>query len=90
MARFLDEEFKPTEEDRKYEMFLREARKKVDPSKISEDEDGLIWWFFRCLYMDCRSHDFGRKANSDEELQLAAESQVICEILTAREMTPAV
>lgn len=85
MAHFLDDELNNVD-DQKYEEYLQEAKKKIDPSKISEDEDGLIWWFFRCLYTDCRNHEFAnRRYNYEEELKLAAESQVICEILNSRE-----
>lgn len=86
MAQFLDILVPENPDDRKYEKFLKEARKKVDPSKISEDEDGTIWWFFHSLYAICRHHEIGNGfKNYDDELKLAAESQVVCEILTARE-----
>ena len=87
MARIIDDLIPENPEDKVYEKLLKEARRKINPSKISDDEDGLIYWFFRCLYTDCRNHDFAGKSrtNYEEELRLAAESQVICEILTARE-----
>lgn len=87
MAQILDDILENVDE-KQYEQYLKEARKKVDPSKISNDEDGTLYWFFRCLYTDCRNHEFAdRRTNYNEELQLAAESQVVCEILTARERT---
>lgn len=92
MAEILDNLIPENPEDKVYEKLLKEARRKINPSKISDDEDGLIYWFFRCLYTDCRNHDFAGKSrtNYEEELRLAAESQVICEILTAREKALAV
>lgn len=92
MGRILDEEIQLNNDDDLYEKYLREAREKVKPDSISDDEDGLIYWFFRCLYTDCRNHDFAGKSrtNYEEELRLAAESQVICEILNAREKALAV
>lgn len=69
-----------------YEKYLKEARKKIDPTKISDDEDGTLYWFFHCLYEDCKSHDFiNSRLNYNDELKLAAESQVVCEILAARD-----
>lgn len=85
MGRILDDEQLNTDEEL-FEEYLKEAREKVDPSLISNDEDGMLYWNFRCLYMDCRNHDFpSSKANYNDELRLAAESRVICEILAARE-----
>lgn len=86
MGRILDDEIQLNSDDLLYEKHLREARAKIDPSKISDDEDGLIYWFFQRLYRDCRNHEIenGHK-NYEEELRLAAESQVICEILNTRE-----
>lgn len=86
MAQFLDVLIPENPENDRYDKYLREARAKIDPSNISDDEDGLIYWFFRCLYTDCRGHNIGNgQKNYEEELKLAAESQVICEILNARE-----
>ena len=85
MAQIVDD-VQLNKDDELFETYLREARKKVDPAKISDDNDGMLYWFFRCLYADCRNHEFAnRKTNYDDELRLAAESQVICEVLTARE-----
>ncbi|MBR3269774.1 hypothetical protein IKG07_00765 [Candidatus Saccharibacteria bacterium] len=86
MARILNDLVPENIDDKKYARYLKEAREKVDPSKISDDKDGTLWWFFRCLYADCRHHEIGNGfMNYDEELRLAAEAQAICEILTARE-----
>jgi hypothetical protein len=85
MAQFLDVLIPENPENNRYDQYLREARAKIDPSKISDDEDGLIYWFFWCLYTDCRNHGIGDGfRNYEEELRLAAESQAICEILNAR------
>ena len=85
MAQIVDD-VQLNRDDALFEEYLKEARKQVDPAKISNDEDGMLYWFFRCLYTDCRNHDFAnRKTNYNDELRLAAESQVICEILTDRE-----
>ena len=48
MARIIDDLIPENPEDKVYEKLLKEARRKINPSKISDDEDGLIYWFFRC------------------------------------------
>ena len=85
MGQIVDEKLN-RDDSELYEEYLEEARKQVNLALISDDEDGTLWWFFRCLYTDCRNHEFAdKKTNYNDELRLAAESQVICEILTARE-----
>ena len=91
----VDQELGKTEERIKYERFLEEAKAKVNPDMIPDDE-GTAYWDFRCLFSDCMSHEFSRyyrlnggemSENSiskglDEELRLAAECEVICTILS--------
>lgn len=85
MGQIVDEKLN-RDDSELYEEYLEEARKKINPDLISNDENGMLYWFFRCLYTDCRNHDFAdRQTNYNDELRLAAESQVICETLTARE-----
>lgn len=85
MGQIIEEEIQLNREDEIYEEYLKEARARINPSSIAEDTDGLLDWFFLCLHADCRNHDF---ANADRkaELKLAAEAEVICEILRAREL----
>lgn len=69
-----------------YEQYLEEARKTVDPSIIPDDDDGETYMFFRCMFIDNRNHNLAEHhCSPTEELRLAAEAQVICELLTKRE-----
>ena len=93
MARFLDEQLNKDPERIRYEQYLEEAKAKVNPDIIPDDE-GMAYWDFRCLFIDCISHEFSRywrnketpdAANfrdQDEELRLAAECEVICGVLS--------
>lgn len=96
MARIMDEELAKTEEHIRYEKYLEEARAKVDPDMIPDDE-GMAYWDFRCLFSDCMCHEFSRyyrlggetpessySEDQEEELRLAAECEVICRILSQK------
>ena len=94
MAQFIDEQLNKDDERIRYEMYLEEARAKVDPDMIPDDE-GVAYWDFRCLFSDCMAHEFSRyyrfngestensiAKDQEEELRLAAECEVICTILS--------
>lgn len=86
MAEFLNNDIPLNEEDERYEQYLREARGKIDPNRISDDPDGSIYWFFACLHADCRNHDLAEiPIDHDDELRVAAEAQAICEVISRRD-----
>lgn len=97
MARFLDEQLDEDLERIKYETYLEEAKAKVNPDIIPDDE-GMVYWDFLCLFMDCTNHEFSRywrvkdqnlettnlDQEEEEELRLAAECEVICKVLSCK------
>lgn len=85
MAKILDE---------KYNVYLKEAERKINPEMIPDD-DGTAYWDFLCLFQDCINHEFSRywrvngvpesnETSEDEELRLAAECEVICRVLARK------
>lgn len=102
MAQILDLEFEDEQlntEEKRYEQCLKEAQEKFNPDVISEDDTGMIYYTFCCLYADCMNHEFTRywRHRNDEaptassydddsdELKLAAECELICRLLTDRD-----
>ena len=102
MAQILDLGFEDEQlntEQERYEQCLKEAQEKFNPDAISDDDTGLIYYMFCCLYADCMNHEFTRfwRHRNDEaptssscdddgdELRLAAECELICKLLIARE-----
>lgn len=96
MARFLDEQLNKDPERIRYEQYLEEAKAKINPN-IIPDDDGMAYWDFLCLFTDCMNHEFSRywRANKEapgpsvpddqeEELRLAAECEVICGVLSRK------